>query len=396
VPRIDVTDERRGLRRAAVSDAVAGLEPGYFALTMSTGIVSIGVRYDGLVTLSTVLMWIAAASYAVLALLTLWRMIAFLPRLRADFGHPRRAFGFCTFVAGTDVLGVRLAQDGHYRAAFTLLAMGVISWIVLGYLVPWTAALGRRERPVLPTATGSWFIWVVASQSVSVLAATLEPTVHRGGPALAILAVYSWSVGVFLYAIVGPLVAARLLIYPIRPADLTPQYWVTMGATAITALAAAHQLQMTNSPMVTATREVVTGASVAFWAFGSWLMPALIALGWWRHVVHRVPLRYEAPLWSIVFPLGMHAVSGIYLGRAIRLPVVTGLGQAETWLAVAAWGLTFAAMLGHLAWTLVLRPQARPAPPDVSVRDLDTISREIAATPVERQAVQSRDHPYAQ
>lgn len=34
----------------------------------------------------------------------------------------------------------------------------------------------------------------------------------------------------FLYVAVGSLVVARLLLYPLRPADLTPPYWVAMGA----------------------------------------------------------------------------------------------------------------------------------------------------------------------
>ena len=53
---------------------------------------------------------------------------------------------------------------------------------------------------------------------------------------------------------------------------------------------------------------------------------ALVAAGWWRHRVHRVPLRYESSLWSVVFPLGMYAVASIYLGRADDLPIVEAFG----------------------------------------------------------------------
>jgi tellurite resistance protein TehA-like permease len=115
---------------------------------------------------------------------------------------------------------------------------------------------------------------------------------------LALLAVFSWSVGVFLYAAAGIFVAARLLVYELRPADLTPPYWVARGATAITVVAGARIVQMADAPMVAATRGLIAGASVMFWAFGTWLIPALVAAGVWRHVVHRVPLRYEATLWS--------------------------------------------------------------------------------------------------
>lgn len=138
-----------------------------------------------------------------------------------------------------------------------------------------------------------------------------------------------------------------------------------MGATAITVLAAARVVQMADAPMVTATRGLVAGASVVFWAFGSWLIPVLVAAGWWRHVTHRVPLRYEAPLWSIVFPLGMYGVAGVYLGRADHLPLVAAVGHGEAWVAMAAWLLTFVAMLAHLVRTVLLPPRTRlPRPGD--------------------------------
>ena len=77
--------------------------------------------------------------------------------------------------------------------------------------------------------------------------------------------------------------------------------------------------------------------AVVFWAFATWLIPVLVAAGWWRHVRRRVPLRYEATLWSIIFPLGMYAVAGIYLGQANSLPVVGMVGRIELWVAFAAW-----------------------------------------------------------
>jgi tellurite resistance protein TehA-like permease len=67
-----------------------------------------------------------------------------------------------------------------------------------------------------------------------------------------------------------------------------------------------------------------------------------------------VPLRYEATLWSVIFPLGMYAVAGIYLGEADSLPLVHGIGAAELWVAFAAYLLVFIAMARHL-WLTVFR-----------------------------------------
>jgi tellurite resistance protein TehA-like permease len=345
---------------SAVTGAVETLDPGYFALVMGTGIVSVGMRNHGLTTFSAALMWLTTFTYLVLVVLTAIRAVLFPVALRSDFDDPRRGFRFFTFVAGTGVLGTRLALDGHRHSALALLGVAWIAWILLGYVVPWTAVLGREDRPVIASANGTWFIWVVASQSIAVLAAALEPTTSSGRRELALLAVFSWSVGVFLYAAAGIFVAARMLLYPLKPIDLTPPYWVAMGATAITVLAGARIVQMADAPMVNVTRGLIAGASVVFWAFGTWLIPVLVAAGWWRHITHRIPLRYEATLWSIVFPLGMYGVAGHYLGSADHLPIVRVIGENETWVALAVWALTFAAMLVHLARTLALHPPINP------------------------------------
>ncbi len=49
---------------------MAGLSPGYFALVMATGIVSVGLNDVGLTAPSRALLWAAAASYAILVVLT--------------------------------------------------------------------------------------------------------------------------------------------------------------------------------------------------------------------------------------------------------------------------------------------------------------------------------------
>ncbi|TDO44187.1 tellurite resistance protein TehA-like permease [Kribbella sp. VKM Ac-2571] len=320
---------------------------------MASGIISVGLHLEDLQLLSRILLAVCGAAFAGLLLLTGWRFIAYRAALVEDFMDPRRAFGFFTFVAGTNVLGVRLGVAGFPTATAVLLGLAGLAWLGLGYVVPWTAVLGRQERPVLASANGTWFIWVVASQSVAVAAATVEPVFDSVRRELAVLAVMSWSVGVFLYGAAGLFVSLRLMLYEFGPDELTPPYWVSMGALAITVLAGARIVEMADAPMVAATRELIAGLAVVFWAFATWLMPVLVAAGWWRHVRRHVPLRYDATLWSIVFPLGMYAVAGIYLGRADHLPVVEAVGRGELWAAVAAWAVVFVAMIRHLTRTVL-------------------------------------------
>ena len=44
------------------------------------------------------------------------------------------------------------------------------------------------------------------------------------------------------------------------------------------------------------------------WATATFWFPLMIAIGVWRHVVSRVPLRYHPSYWALVFPLGMYGV----------------------------------------------------------------------------------------
>lgn len=331
-------------------------------MVMGSGIISVGMQLKGFHPLSVALLIVAEIAFVILLVLTVWRLIAHRADVVDDFTDPRRAFGFFTLIAGTNVVGVRLAMDGHYDVTATLLVIAALLWLILGYVIPWTAVLGIKHRPVVATANGTWFIWVVASQSVAVSAASLEPVFRSVRVGLAVVAVFSWSVGVFLYAAAGVFVAARMMLYDLRPVDLTPPYWVAMGACAITVLAGARIVEMADAPMVQATRGLVAGASVMFWAFATWLIPALVAAGWWRHYVHRVPLKYEATWWSIIFPLGMYAVASIYLGRADSLPIVGYIGSAEIWVAFAAWAAVLGAMLVHVVRTIVLDPSTVPLP----------------------------------
>ncbi|MEV5934067.1 tellurite resistance/C4-dicarboxylate transporter family protein [Streptomyces sp. NPDC052079] len=335
----------------------ARLSPGYFALVMATGILSVGCRLRGWTTVSRSLLVLAAVAYALLVVLTVWRFVAHRRELAADAHDARKAFLFFTFVAGTDVLAVGLAGQRYFIPAAVLLVIAALTWVVLGYTIPWLAVLGRSERPVVAAANGTWFVWVVASQSVAVAAATLEPHYEAAGESLSVVAVFSWSVGCVLYAASAVFVSLRAMLYPLEPRELEPPYWVSMGAVAITVVAGARIVEIESDPMVDAVRGLVAGMSVVFWCFATWLIPVLTALGVWRHYVHRVPLVYEPTWWSVVFPLGMYAVAGIYLGRADHLPIVEWIGRAWLWVALTAWTLVFLAMLHTLLTTRSREPQ---------------------------------------
>jgi len=329
--------------------SVRDMYPGYFALVMATGICSTALSEVGWPTASAALLVVGEACLAVLFAALGWRLLRYPRRVLADLTAPDRGYAFFTVVAACNVLATRLVTDGHRDAAVLLAGLGALVWLGLTYTIPVRLILGERPRPVLAGVNGTWFIWVVGTQSIAVSLAALDHPAVPGARMTALLAVLMWSVGVVLYLVVATLVLTRLLLLEVRPEDLTPPYWVTMGATAITVLAAARILDMVPSPAVTATRAVVAGLGVVLWAFGTWLIPLLVAFGVWRHVLRRFRLSYVPAFWSVVFPLGMYAVASIQLGRAADLPIVEQIGRGWTWLAVAVWVLVFGAMLLSLS-----------------------------------------------
>lgn len=332
---------------------LARLTPGYFAGVMATGIVSIGAQLTDHQAVASTLFWVAVVFYITLVLLNIVRLAAFRKEMLEDFRSPARGFGFFTFIAATNVIGAMLSGTGLRGPAVVLLGLAVLAWLALGYVIPWTAVLGNPRRPMLEHANGTWFIWVVASQSIAVVAASLEPVFTGLGQWLAILAIMTWSTGIVLYAACATFVMLRAMLFHLGPEDLDPPYWVAMGAVAITVVAGARIVEMNDAPMIDVTRELIAGLSVIFWAFATWLIPVLLAAGVWRHVVHRVPLRYQPTLWSFVFPMGMYAAASIYLGRADRLPVVEAIGSIWYWLALGVWAVTAVAMLFDVAHRLI-------------------------------------------
>src|SRR5699024_1641257 len=77
-----------------VGTAVRGLTPGYFALVMASGIISVGMKLGGYRAISIFLLAVCIVSYVVLVVLSVWRLIAYRQALSNDFVDPRRAFGF--------------------------------------------------------------------------------------------------------------------------------------------------------------------------------------------------------------------------------------------------------------------------------------------------------------
>lgn len=275
-------------------------------------------------------------------------------RVLSDCSRPDRAFAFFTFVAGSNVLGLRLLAAGQILAGEVLAAVAALVWVVLSYGIPTALAASRSKTEFPQGINGTWLIWVVGTQSVASSAASVAILHPAQAAILGFIAVATWGFAVVLYVLLMAIVVSRLLLVGLAPEQLTPAYWITMGATAITVFAAARILSVpTELPMA---RPVLAGLTMMLWAFGTWWIPLMVVLGIWRHLLRGVPLAYEPTLWSMVFPLGMYAAASQAFGTIEHLRALQSIAGLEIWLGLVVWLATFVGMLASWLHQGPLRP----------------------------------------
>ena len=335
------------------------LQPAYFALVMATGIISIAALDFELAWLAFALFAISATAYAVLMVLTVARAFRYPRLLFADMTDHRLGPGFFTTVAASSVLGSEvLLISGNVAIASLLLGITIVLWVALTYTI-FTAFTVKQDKPSLEQGlTGAWLIAVVATQSVAVLAALVSretPQPHR--LELNFLAMSMWLWGGMLYIWIISLIFYRYSFFSFSPVDLTPPYWINMGAMAISTLAGALLVQ--NAPdahFLASLLPFLKGFTVFYWATGTWWIPMLVILGLWRYVFQRVPLRYDPLYWGAVFPLGMFSVATHQMAQALELPFLAPVPWLAFLVALAAWTLAFVGMLRSLLRTVTAAP----------------------------------------
>ena len=341
-----------------VDAALETLFPGYFAMVMATGIVSIGAQRVGFHQLALALFYLNNVLYAVLWSLLLVRIGRFPRRILADLGDINRAPGFLTMVAGTAILGNQYVRLGETKGVAPALFFAAAAlWLLILYGLLSRMAFGREGRPFEKRVAGSWLLLTVSTQSLAVLAVLAVDQLPLPTATSLLLALVMFLLGGFLYLMVILMIFRYFMIGPVTPESFSPDFWITMGACAITTLAGSLIVQNVHlDPVLTRLAPFLEGFTLFFWTTGSFWVPLLLVGGVWRHLVRRFPLAYEPRYWSLVFPLGMYAASTLELAKATALPL-TGLAHGFFYAGLTAWTLTFLGVL--LAVARVLRGTRR-------------------------------------
>ena len=307
---------------AARGRRAVGLPPTAGAAVMSTGILSTATQMAGLRSVSWVFLALAVLGEVVLGAAVLGRLISDRPGFVADAGTPASLTG----VAATAVIGSRVASVGWTGAAWALLVLSTLLWLVL---LPFV--LSRWQVPTV----GASFLVCVATEGLAVLAGVQAGA--TGKPPVAAAGLAAFLLGLLLYAGVVARFDWRQLL--IGAGD----HWVLAGALAITSLAGAELLQ-SNDRLPPRFHQQLRVLDLVVWgvAMGGYALLLGCELRWPRW-------RYDIRRWATVFPLGMTAAASFAVGRAERLLVLTVIGHVLLWPAVAAWALT---AVGATGWRL--------------------------------------------
>jgi tellurite resistance protein TehA-like permease len=331
------------------ADDLETLHPAYFSMVMATGIVAIATMLNGVPVLPIVLLWLNAVFFVVLLVATGARLMNYRDAFAADIRDHGRGVGFFTIVAAFGVFGSELVlQMNAVGIAIAFWAIAALLWFVVTYgeLAVLTV---KPDKPSLADGiNGGWLVIVVATQSVSILTVLILPdglptTFHLP---LMFAALILWLGGGALYMWLMTFIFFRYTFLRMSAEDLTPPYWINMGAVAISTLAGATLLRgAALSPTVVEVAPFVKGFTLFFWAIGSWWIPILLVLGVWRYVIRGVPFAYDPLYWGGVFPLGMYSVCTYRLAEVLGASYLMPLSFAFMLLGLAGWLATFVGLI---------------------------------------------------
>lgn len=344
-------------------DDLKSLHPAYFALVMATGIVSIAMHLHDVPWLPGVLFWLNALFLIVLGMATVARILLYPEAFGGDVCSHSRGVGFFTSVAAAGVFGSQIViqMDATGFAAIFWIAAAVL-WLVTMYGV-FAALTVIPDKPSLADGlNGGWLVSVVATQSLSIITVLM---VSAGVAAdlrqpLMFAALVLWLGGGALYLWLMTLIFFRYTFLPMSPADLTPPYWINMGAVAISTLAGATLFgQAPVSPVVAELAPFIKGLTLFYWAIGTWWIPMLVVLGIWRYLLRGVPFAYDPLYWGGVFPLGMYSVCTYRLTEILEAPFLLPLSYGFMIIAIVAWTAAFAGLVDSYLNRVARRAAAR-------------------------------------
>ena len=329
----------------SLKTGIQTFSPAYFALAMSTGIISIASGMLGYSVISKGLFLINNIEFAVLLIIFFLRLLLFFRDFERDLSSHAKGAGFLTIIAAACILGAEYGLlEFHFERAVILWCFALFAWVILVYSFFILVTIKKHKPSLENGINGSWLLFVVSVQALSILGNIIAPYLGLSMPVVLFINLFFYLLGVLFYLIVIGIIFYRTTFFPMKADEFKPSYWIDMGAAAISTLAGVMLVKnMSGIISYDGFIPVIKLLSILFWIAGTWWIPVICFLEVWRH--KSIPLRYNAGYWSLVFPLGVYTVCTWQLADVLGLSFLKSIPEVSIFIAWFAWVVTFIGMV---------------------------------------------------
>lgn len=336
------------MERLTIKNGIRYLSPVYFALPMSTGIISVASFTLGYERISDILFVINNVELIILSILLLLRLIFFFPEFKEDLSSHAEGAGFLTIVAALCIYGTKnVLLRNNLTAAIAGWSFSFGVWLAIIYSFFSLISIRKNKVSLREGINGSWLLFVVSVQALSISGNTVASHFDYPPQIVLFFTLLFFLLGAIFYLIIISFIFYRMAFFKMEPAEFRPSFWINMGAAAISTLAGATLAKdmagVTEFQTFIPSMKVLT---MFFWISGTWWIPVIAWMEIWKRT--KIKVRYFPGYWSLVFPLGVYTVCTWELADVIGLEFLKGLPEVTIYFAWAAWAITYVEMIRHL------------------------------------------------
>ncbi len=317
------------------------IDPINFGYVMATGIISIAFYALKWPILSMIFLVLGSLGYVLLIGQFAIQFAKHKRKMTQEFSNIKELFKLMTFSAGTNSLAARFCFAGQDYIGGVLGIVGTVSTLFFIYSI--FIRLFFQSKDTLQSISPIWLLLAISCHSVGIVITTLWEHKTITSELLLLIAFGFWTFGIIIYLMFMTLNIYRMLFLTFEGKDLNMAYWTWMGACAIAVFDGSKLVMTDPAPLfLQAVKPFVGGIVLLFWAWATAWIPILFSMLLCKYLYYKMPLRYEASLWALVFPLGMYTTSTFSLGWSHGLDFVQGIVPYFLWISVFTWVFSFA------------------------------------------------------
>ncbi len=334
------------------SSVIAHFAPGWFALVMGTGAITISLAsWSELIPLASSLgrlfLWLTIAAFLVSLIPWTLRWFFFYERVRADLNHPVAVSFFPTMPIALLLLGIAIEKFSLFpevlqwsveEAIFLIGALGILLFalIILNILF-------HKPEIEWQASTMGWLIPPVSALIVPLLGAPLVQHFASStwGTINLLISLVFLGIGGMLFIFMMSTLFTRYIFYALPPAQLTPTIWIGIAPTSIMTILVLKWIKPLASFFnAGAEIEKLMGflarpVALGLWGFALfWLIFAILVT---TGVHRREQIPFALSWWAFIFPTAAFVIASSALYQAWKIPFIAWTGIAVLVFLLGLW-----------------------------------------------------------